>query len=266
MPVMRKKKSRSNRSPWKRTATKQRMGKARVPLKKLIQNVVQRGMEVKQSNYTSSDGTQIFHNNFIDLDTEVLKTTPGSFDPMTLNTLNRIGDKILLKGVSLKFMFELNERYSDVTFRIMVIRCAKGDVPTRSTLFVNLSGNKMLDTVNRERYTILAQKFFKIQAPRMATYSTGVIPPPTAIGAGLSFGDSAHFPSASKATRLIKMWIPGKSFAKNRTITYENESGQVKFFDYRVLVYAYANGATAQDLWAVGAVNDYVKQMFYQDP
>ena len=43
---------------------------------------------------------------------------------------SRIGDKITLSGVSIKAMFELNERYSDVTMRLLVVRSANGDTPT----------------------------------------------------------------------------------------------------------------------------------------
>ena len=38
-------------------------------------------------------------------------------------------------------MLELNERYSDVTLRMLVIRCAKGDVPTANTLWQGASSN-----------------------------------------------------------------------------------------------------------------------------
>jgi len=46
---------------------------------------------------------------------------------MIAGTKNRIGDEITLKGISLKFMVELNERYSDVTFRMFVVKKAKDD-------------------------------------------------------------------------------------------------------------------------------------------
>jgi len=62
-------------------------------------------------------------------------------------------------------MLELNERYSDVTFRLFVVRSAKGDTPTTVTLWQGASGNKMLDTFNTERFTILYSKYVKILAP-----------------------------------------------------------------------------------------------------
>ncbi len=61
-------------------------------------------------------------------------------------------------------MVELNERYSDVTFKLICVRPAKGDVPDRSTLFAGVSGNKMLDNFNRERYGIIFTKTFKVTA------------------------------------------------------------------------------------------------------
>jgi hypothetical protein len=48
-------------------------------------------------------------------------------------------------------------------------------------------------------------------------------------------------------------------------IKYENESENVKFFDYHVLCYAYSNYTTSQDIYYVGRVNDYVQQMYYKD-
>lgn len=38
-------------------------------------------------------------------------------------------------------------------YRILVVKCAKGDTPTSSTIWTGTSGNKMIDTINSERYT-----------------------------------------------------------------------------------------------------------------
>ena len=45
--------------------------------------------------------------------------------------------------ISFKMMLELNERYSDVTFRLFVVRSAKGDTPTSDTLWQGASGKYM---------------------------------------------------------------------------------------------------------------------------
>jgi len=199
-------------------------------------------LEVKQAVSTVSDGTQVYHNNFITLDSHLLETTQGVKDPNTSHTECRIGDQITLRGCKIKMFVELNERYSDVTFRMLVVKCAKGDSPTRATLFNGLSGNKMLDTINKERYTIIFQKYFKIKAPNVAASDTsgvssqaGTTLPPTS--AGIFYPSGSHSAiMLSRATKIIKAWIPGKAFARNGIIQYENNGTQVKFHDYQVLL------------------------------
>jgi len=222
-----------------------------------VKQALNKNLETKHSNLTSSDGTEIYHNDFVCPDAALLSTTQGITDSTT-STDSRIGDEIMLKGVSIKMMLELNERYSDVTFRIMVVRSAKGDTPTRATLFNGLSGNKMIDTLNTERYTVIAQKYCKLTARNIGTWGSADA------GSG-SNSVAANTMSLSRATKIVKMWIPGAKFGKGGKIVYENGSSQVKFFDYRVVVYAYSNYSTLQDVYYVGRINDYVKQTFFKD-
>lgn len=182
---------------------------------------------------------------------------------MNTNTSNRLGDEIMLKGVSLKGMVELNERFSDVTIRILVVKCAKGDTPTRATLFTGTSGNKMLDTLNTERYTVIAQKFVRLKAPNTGTQGPAIVD--NIFGpSGTNRADGADT-VLSRSTKIWKMWIPGTKFKKNRKIVYENGLTQTKFFDYHVLMYAYSNYSTNQDVWNVARSNDYIKTMYYKD-
>jgi len=245
---------------------------------KTIQQVVRKAiiannkktLEVKQAVSTVSDGTQIHHNNFITLDAHLLETTQGVKDPNTSHTECRIGDQITLRGCKIKMFVELNERYSDVTFRMLVVKCAKGDSPTRATLFNGLSGNKMLDTINKERYTIIFQKYFKIKAPNHSlssgvggTNEVGTTLPPS--NAGIEYVAGNEVRTLSRATKIIKAWIPGKAFARNGVIQYENAGTQVKFHDYQVLLYAYSNYSTDQDIWYVARCNDYINQLYFTD-
>ena len=259
---------------------KARITRSRTAAAKTIQRYVRKAilannkktMEVKQAVSTVSDGTQIYHNNFITLDAHLLETTQGVKDPNTSHTECRIGDQITLRGCKIKMMVQLNERYSDVTFRLFVVKSAKGDTPTRATLFNGLSGNKMLDTINKERYTILFQKYFKIKAPNQSVSSSsatslqaGTTLPPTS--AGIFYGNTgyAEAPMLSPASKIIKAWIPGKAFARNGVIQYENAGTQVKFFDYNVLLYAYSNYQTDQDIFYVARCNDYINQLYFTD-
>jgi len=222
-----------------------------------VRDVMMKNIETKHSLQTIADGTEIFHNNFVTLSSNLLATTQGIQDPETAATNNRIGDQVTALGVKLSMMVELNERYSDVTFRLLVVKSARGDTPTRASLFNGLSGNKMLDTVNTERYSILAQKWFKIKAANSAVNA--------AVGVS-GFADQNNVTQVvSRATRIIKLWIPGSKFVRSKIIKYDNNGTQAKFFDYHCLLYAYSNYTTQQDIWYVGRVNDFVLEFKYKD-
>jgi len=234
-----------------------------------IQAVVRRALsaniETKQACLSTSDYQQIGHNSFIALEAgTLLGMTQGVQDNQTSTSQVRLGDQINLRGISIRMMLELNERYSDVSYRILCVRFAKGDTPTASTLWHGLSGNKMLDTIDRERYTILYEKWGKIKAPPL---SVGDAPSQAGTSTGIYVGATASANYLSRATKIVKMWLPASKFAgKYGIVQYENNSGQVKTYDYSILIYAYANYNTSQLLgYNCLAVNDYVKQIYFKD-
>lgn len=225
-----------------------------------------RMIETKMSNKSFSDGQEIYHNNMITLSNTLLQTSQGTGDPANHAAANRIGDKINLRGVKIKMMVELNERYSDVSFRLMVVRAARGDTVDRSTLFTGLSGNKMIDTLNSERFTFLHLKNFKIRAPNASTWGTETTTLGVPNGSGVNFmNESSGDHKLSRATKIVSAWIPGKAFSKSGIISYENATVNPKFFDYHVVLFAYSNYSTDQDLWYVGRVNAYLQTMYFKD-
>jgi len=233
-------------------------------VRKAIDSNNKKHLEVKKSVFTSTDGNQIGHNDFITLDNNPLSTGQGTANPDNSIFNNRIGDKITLRGLKLAMFVELNERYSDVTFRLLLVKCAKGDTPTKATLFNNISGNKMLDTLNTDRYTILYQKFFKIKAPNIG--SNGVASGGLLTGAGTFDMLNGQQTLLSRGTKIIKAWIPAKAFTKSGIIQYENGTAQVKFHDYKVLLYAYSNYSTSETLgFNVGRCNDYINTLYFTD-
>jgi len=119
---------------------------------------IDRTIETKSGVLQISDGTEYGHNALNIVNNIFLGTLNGTLDNDNSRG-QRIGDQIQLIGVSFSLMLELNERYSDVTFRMMVIRGAKGDAVTTSTLWQGASVNKMLDNINRERFTVLHTKY-----------------------------------------------------------------------------------------------------------
>lgn len=189
-----------------------------------VRRAISKNIETKHASTTSNDYTQISHNSFISLDSSLLATTQGIQDPKSSFTACRIGDNITLVGVSIKMMIELNERYSDVTYRIIVVKSSKGDTPTASTLFVGLSGNKMLDKLDRERYTICYEKWGQIKntaqgGGRLAAQDSTVTEPSTGI-----YGASQTPYLFSRATKIIKFWLPYKKLMSSPVIQYENAS------------------------------------------
>lgn len=205
---------------------------------------------------------EISHNNFVVMTNTPLQTIQGDGD-QDASQGQRIGDKINLKGLSIRFMTELNERYSDCSFRFLFVKSAKGDTPTLTTLFNGISGNKMLDTLNRERYTILKDQWFKIKAPNNSTFAGRY----TLSGSdsGVNYRDDPK-EQLSRATKITKIWIPGNKIVKSGVIQYEDNSTQIKFFDYHCLLFAYSNFSTSSaGGWYVGRLNDFVIQMYYKD-
>ena len=91
-------------------------------------------IETKSGVRTISDGTEYLHNNLYTISSDFLTSNNGTVDT-EMTTGSRIGDQISLIGVKFTMMLELNERYSDVTFRLMVIKSAKGDYPGTGTMW-----------------------------------------------------------------------------------------------------------------------------------
>lgn len=171
----------------------------------------------------------------------------------------RIGDSLSIRGLLIRGFFENAFGRNRVYYRVMLIRAAKGDTIDRTTLFKGNAGNKMIDQVNTERFTIIAQKVFTITANAgMATSVTG-------LGAGVpQIGTIVDV--AAQPTKMFNLWVPGRKFGRGGTIRYENgSSNQVKYYDYRIAVLAYDWFGTAQDVNTVGRVNEMYTKLYYKD-
>ena len=160
-------------------------------------------------------------------------------------------------------MLELNERYSDVSYRIMLVKSSKGDNPNTSGLFWNnLSANRMLDTINTERYTILFSKWGKIKAGNFGgqTVSSGAL-----LGGGLFDVGGTNVNLYSRQTKIESFNLSPKIMKCNKII-YDGSGQAQKFFDYHLVIYAYSNYSTSDALgFNVLRVNDYVRTMYFTD-
>jgi len=223
--------------------------------------------ETKTSVQSSTDNTQLAHNSLSSLLPVLLASSQGVQDPTTNAGLNRIGDEINLRGVKIKLHLQLNERYSQVNYRIFVIRSSKGDAPTTATFFNALSTNKLMDTINSERYKVLAYHYGTIKAGNFGgqTASGGLL-----TGGGLFDVGGTNVNLYSPASRIVSMWIPASKItsAKNGKLKYENGSGsQIQNFDYGVYIIPHSSSLT-QDVGGFFVLTsaEVIATMYFKDP
>lgn len=220
---------------------------------------IDRSIETKEGLRSFSGGTNIAlaHNNIYSLNNSLLSTNYGNEDPMNAQG-QRIGDQVTFKGIAVRMMLQNQAQRPKVFYRIMVVRSAKADAPTRATLFKGLSGNKMIDQFNTERYTILASKRVNVTAMGNGAWTT-------ASATGVPNTDNGATQIGGVGTKIVNLWISGKKFGRNGIVQYENATSQPKFYDYHLIVMAYDWFGTPQDVNNVGAVSDGWIKQYYKD-
>lgn len=218
-----------------------------------------RTIESKQFTWRTSPNVALAHNNVTVVQQQSggalnpFRSAVGADEPMGIGG-SRVGDQITVRGLMIKGFMENALNRPKVFYRIMLIKASKGDTIDRDTLFKNDTGNKMIDQVNNERFTIIAQKLFNINAPNGA--ATGVS------GTGEGSLDTRHATGA----KVFKMWIPGNKLARGGNIQYENGSQtQVKHFDYRICIVVYDWYGTPQDVNNVGRINELFTKVYFKD-
>jgi len=264
MAVKRKRTGIAAKRSYVKRPTKKRRFAGKAGIKRVVANMITRNIETKESQQRACYGTLIQackHNNITvvanlqvggPLNMFLLANAVG--DPMVANSGARIGDQITLKGVSIKMFLENPIDRCNTYYRIMVIRGAKGETFDRTTLYKGRSDNKLMDVLNTERFSIVAQKIVTLKASNGTSSSIGLTGVPGSIV------------NAGSATRLVTMWIPGSKFGRDGNIQYENaSSSQVKFYDYRICILAYDWFGTPQDGNTVGNINDLITTLYFKD-
>ena len=242
--------------------------------KKVVQQVIARNIETKSSNHNVVT-TNVVHNRLTMIDSGLFNTSQGDSDNDMGSTLNRTGDEVNLRGLSIRFLLEMHQSFSDVTYRVMVIKAAKGDTPNLSTLFVGLSTCKILDQINNERFSVVYSKTYKQTARNPGVGDQQQFTFNQVTGAGLTTGNflggaTGNFAPAplGRAVKVCKIWIPGAKLFRNGLVRYENATTQTKFFGYHLIMYAYVNSETdSSESGAVIAaqIKHYICQMYYKD-
>lgn len=188
------------------------------------------------------------------------RSVNGTDDPMGTGG-SRVGDMIKATGLLIRGMFENALERGRVHYRVMLVKCAKGDTLDDSTFWQGITGNRMIDQVNTERFTIVAQKMF--------TINNSNAPPNSVATSGYAY--DSNVPDnvlTGIGTKTFKMWIPGRKFGPDGRVQFENNSqGQVKFFDYRIVVLTYDWYGTPMLPTAnnVGRVNELYTKLYFKD-
>jgi len=216
---------------------------------------IERTIETKESAFNLGN-QQVAHNNVYIWGANILETNNGAGDPMT-GIGSRIGDQITLQGLAATFFVEASLERSKVHFRIMLLRGARGASFNRADIFKGMSNNKMIDQLNTEKYSVVAQKRFNVSAPNAVASAIPAIP-----GNGVP---TASTPAGITGNKIVKFWIPGRKFGRDGVIKYENISGNVKFYDYRWVILAYDWYGTLQDVNNVGFINEAWTKMYFKD-
>lgn len=223
-------------------------------------NRLTRMIETKESSRRSPGNTSLYHNAIHVVQDTVIAGNLNPFvmeygtgDPMGTGGA-RIGDRLSVRGLMIQMFLENALSRPKVYYRFMVIRSAKGDVPTRATLFKGCSDNKMIDQINTERFSIVASRRFNIRTGNTA---------PTGVGAvtGVPTGETG----GGQGTRVVKLWIPGHKFGRGGNVQFENGSTQVKFYDYYLVFMTYDWYGTAQDTNAIGKINELYTKLYFKD-
>lgn len=222
---------------------------------------LERMIETKEGSIQTGNNIGIPHNdirvlvNSTGAEFNPLYTTGGTGDPMAANSGNRIGDRITVRGLMIKGMFELPLSRSKTHFKMWLVKKARGDTLTRATFFKGDTDNKMLDQINTERFTIVASRYFTISAANPGANGVAVLTgEPTTTGA-----------VGGQGTKIIKMWIPGRKFGRGGNVIYEDGGSVPKFFDYRLVVMAYDWYGTPQDVNNVGIGNEIFSKLYFKD-
>lgn len=224
------------------------------------------GSETKKSMFTVTDFQNIGHNNFITLESSMFSMQISTIiNDAAFPKTGVSGSRYFAKGVSFRFMLENPADRPYVVYRFMVIRAAHGQTPTRANLFEGTSGNKMIDYIDTDRFTVAYQKWIHVKAPNAGT-AAGV----NANGTYYANDVAGAETIMTTPKKVVKLYWPCKKHI--RLMDYSDretidgiERVRQKDFNYHVLLYAYDNYQTPQDLTTVGRVNDYVSKIYVKD-
>lgn len=154
MPLGKRNRSRSNRAPKRAKRTFSKTYSKRRGMASLIKRVMLKQCETKHRK-DASENMNLFHNKPYALPV-ITKCGIGTGENQ------RLGDEVIGKYVKCKFMFFSKNDRPNVTYRVIVYRAPVDEGDTYTDIMEGDIGNKVMDSVNTEKYTSVMQKYLKI--------------------------------------------------------------------------------------------------------
>jgi len=265
---------RKSRKTYKRkAATKSVNVKA---LAAIVRKITLKNQETKKSvalNPLTTKTTLLENGEITYLDNSPLYTTQGTADPNIARTGNRIGDEVIPVGLSIKFMVGMHYQQSQVRFKWLLIRHSPADLPVDDSLFTfsSMDVNKQLCTVDTERFTIIAQRNFTINALNRgsgtSTYTGTQIYEGGSVPSGTVYASPEVSP-LGQSCKIVSVWVPGSKFGK--VLRYQNGLGSPKNWSYTSIIIPYSNMyGGVQGLLIGGSkvarMDDYISQFYFKD-
>lgn len=241
MPFSRKFSKKTVKKTYRKKSVKASV-KGRKSLVALIKKVALKPCETKNTHIIA-ENQQLYHN-VPYLSYGGLNTTTGiTEDDTGTATVNcRVGDEIILRGLSYKFWFANKLDRPNVMYKIIFYKYQSGYTPSGSDpFFAQGSSNYMIRDLNTEKYKVIKTVNFNLQTSAQKLISQDVF-------------------AGAEAHRKVSVWIP----LKNQKCKYENGSSVPRFIDYAFTVVCYDSyGTLITDNIASFAVN---RKLYFKDP
>lgn len=215
---------------------------------KLINKVSLKKAETKQGHF-NEENVNMNHNSGI-LRTNILYTTQGTTDTETgaSNFANRIGDEVIARGIKFKFWIANKYDRPNILYRLVIFKYQSLKTPVSSDLWKGANGNKIMDDFDREAFTPLYQRIFKIQM---------------GVSGVLKYNETltTNYDAYKKeAFKYLSVYVP----LKNMKIKYSDGGNIPKFTNVGMVLIPYdAYGTLTTD--TVASVN-WSYKFYFKDP
>lgn len=209
-------------------------GKARGKFARAVKKVILSTAEPKHKDYNR--GSPDFNHDVVNTWT-INEKTGNVWPAQGVADNQRNGDQIMLTGFLLRMLIAQKGDRPNMNYRFIVFETSQDWSYSYGDLFENVTGNVMLDGINRDSCKVLAQKWYK--PFKNPTY-------------GQAGGDEFSF--------TMKMWIPRRKlikFAQNGGYDHNDRKVNFAIIAYDTLGTIISDTIASMEWW---------QRTYYRDP